>query len=217
MSTYLNGKIYKLHSYDNELIYIGSTIQALSQRYAGHKTNFKKNRRVTSKILFENSDNVIITLIKLFPCNCKSELEAEERLYIQNIECVNKAIPTRTAKEYRQDNKEKITEKNRIHRQNNKEQFKVYCQNNKEKLSKQHQIYRQNNKEKTKEYMNIYIQNNKKMISEKQRIYRQNNKKMILEKHQIYYKNNKQNINHYQYWYRNPQLFDKIKPLFYDM
>ena len=146
MSKYSNGKIYKLHSYDNELIYIGSTIQALSQRYAGHKTNFNKNKTTTSKILFQNSDNVIITLIKLFPCNCKSELEAEERLYIQNIECINKCIPTRTKKEYCQDNKEVIAERTRIYQQNNK-----------------------------------------------------------------------QKIRQYEYWRRNPQLFDTIKPLFYDI
>jgi len=157
MSKYSNGKIYKLHSYDNELIYIGSTIQTLSQRYGGHKAFLKQDRNTSSKILFENSDNVIITLIKLFPCNCKSELEAEERKYIQNIECVNKAIPTRTTKEYYQDNRDVIVDKS-----------KEYYQKNKEKQY----IYRQNNKEK---------------------------------------------IKHYDYWRRTPYLFDKIKPLFYDI
>ena len=233
MSKYLNGKIYKLHSYDNELIYIGSTIQALSQRYAGHKINFKKNRDgITSKILFENSENVIITLIKLFPCNCKSELEAEERLYIQNCECVNKIIPTRTIKEYNQDNKEIITkrkqiyyqqnkevisEKNKIYRQNNKdgvaEKQQIYYQQNKEKLLEKHQIYYQQNKEVIAEKQQIYQQNNKEVLADRKRIYQQNNK----ERMRIYQQNNKENIKHYDYWRHHKDLFDTIKPLFYDI
>ena len=121
MSKYLNGKIYKLHSYENELVYIGSTIQSLSQRYAGHKINFKKNQTTTSKILFQNSENVIITLIKLFPCNCKGELEAEERKYIENLDCVNKCIPTRTLKEYYQNNKEMLKNQRKEYYQKNVE------------------------------------------------------------------------------------------------
>ncbi len=38
----------------------------------------------------------------------KWELHNRERYYIENFECVNKNIPTRTRKEYDQDNKEKI-------------------------------------------------------------------------------------------------------------
>ena len=38
--------------------------------------------------------------MKSFPCNTKLELEKRERYYIENFECVNKSIPTRTKKEY---------------------------------------------------------------------------------------------------------------------
>jgi len=191
MSKYLNGKIYKLHSYDNELIYIGSTIQTLSQRYGGHKAFLKRDRNTSSKILFQQSENVIITLIKLFPCNCKSELEAEERKYIENFDCVNKRIPTRTDKEYSQDNKEKISE-----------QQQLYYQKNKDVVLNKHQIYKQQNKAYISEQAKIYYQKNKEIMTEKRRIYKQKNK---------------ENTNHCQYWRRKPQLFDKIKPLFYDI
>jgi len=202
MSKYSNGKIYKLHSYDNELIYIGSTVQTLSQRYGGHKANFKKNQNTTSKILFQQSENVIITLIKLFPCNCRGELEAEERKYIQNIECVNKNIPNRTQKEWYHDNQELMKE----YRQNNRDKQQIY-----------QQVYRQSNKLILSEQQKEYYRNNKKMLSDKKKRYYQHNKKMLSDQKKRYYQHNKENVKHSYYWRCNPQLFDKIKPLFYDI
>jgi hypothetical protein len=37
----------------------------------------------TSKKLFELGGNISIELIKIFPCNCKKELEKEEGKYIK--------------------------------------------------------------------------------------------------------------------------------------
>lgn len=87
MSRYSRGKIYKLHSFENDLIYIGSTIQPLYKRLSGHKC---KNNICSSKILFEESNKVMITLIKNYPCSDRSELEREERKYIYKMDCVNK-------------------------------------------------------------------------------------------------------------------------------
>jgi len=173
MVDYSKSFIYKLSSYDNDLIYIGSTTQILCKRLYQHKT---KSNKCTSKILFEKSDNVFITLLEEVTAANKQELQAIERKYIENFDCVNKAIPTRTQKEYQTDNKEMIAEKKRI-----------------------------------------YQQNNKKMISEKQQIYYQQNKEMVAERKRIYQQNNKEKKRQYEYWRRKPQLFDTIKPLFYDI
>jgi hypothetical protein len=56
--------------------------------------------------LFELGGNISIELIKLFPCNCKKELEKEEGKYIKKYKniCVNKFIAGRTVKEYYKDN-----------------------------------------------------------------------------------------------------------------
>ena len=183
MVDYSKSFIYKLSSYDNDLIYIGSTTQILCKRLYQHKTKMN----CTSKILFENSNNVFITLLEEVTATNKQELHAIERRYIENFDCVNKKIPLRTPKEYRQDNRELITEKSRIYRQNNKEMV----------LEKK-RIYNQNNKGKQQ----IYYQQNKKMISEKKRIYNQQNK---------------ENQKNYRYWKYHKELFDTIKPIFYDM
>jgi hypothetical protein len=99
MPNYQNGKIYRIHSYQTDLVYYGSTTEKLSRRLSGHKSNIKSGSSVSSKRIFEY-DDVMITLIELFPCNSKSELESRERFYIENNQCVNKQIPTRTIKEW---------------------------------------------------------------------------------------------------------------------
>ena len=112
-----NGKIYKLICSETGNIYIGSTIVPLTRRLAKHKT---KSNNCMSKTFI----NPIIVLIKDFPCNNKEELEAEEVIFIKEVNCVNKVIPGRTSKQwnkdtanerkqYRLDNADKIRERKR--------------------------------------------------------------------------------------------------------
>ena len=130
---YIKSKIYKLHCIlendDEPFIYYGSTIEHyLSTRLSKHKYNYKCYLNdnfdfITSFKLFEKYgiNNVIITLVELFPCNSKDELYSRERYYIESNNCVNKIIPTRTNKEYKEhfndiyeDYNKKYYEKNKI-------------------------------------------------------------------------------------------------------
>ena len=131
---YQNGKIYKLVG--GGLTYYGSTCSTLTRRLCGHKTNFKQGKNTTSKLLFETGDEVKIFLVEKFPCSDKIELNARERWYIENNECVNKRIPTRTDKEYKEANKEKIKEYNKEYIEANKNKIKEYYEANKDKISK---------------------------------------------------------------------------------
>ena len=83
MPDYSNGKIYKIHSYQTDLVYYGSTTDTLCRRFSGHKTSMKMGNNTSSKQILEYND-AIITLIELFPCNSRSELESRERFYIEN-------------------------------------------------------------------------------------------------------------------------------------
>ncbi len=141
MPDYQLGKIYKIINEDlPDLIYFGSTTQKrLSTRMAGHRCEANTRYPSRSKILFESGTPKII-LVEKFPCNDKMELLKRERYYIENNECINKCIPGRIPKEYREDKKEKI-----------KEQKKKYYENNKEKLLERKKVYDQENKEKNKE------------------------------------------------------------------
>ena len=130
MVNYQNGKIYKLVSFQTDKIYIGSTCEKLTVRKAKHKSDYKrfldgKRCSITSFEILKY-DDVDIILLEKCPCENKEELHRKERFYIENTNnCVNKYIPTRTDKEYYEDNREKIKE---------------YREQNKEKIQQQKKI-----------------------------------------------------------------------------
>jgi len=140
MPNYQNGKIYKLWSPQGleDEIYYGSTTLGLSKRKTQHKTS---SRKCSSSILFEKYDDVRIELIECFPCDNKEELNKKEGEYIRNNKCLNKVIPDRTNKEYREQNKERIKEQKKEYlqknREHNKEKCKKYYQKNKEEITEQ--------------------------------------------------------------------------------
>jgi hypothetical protein len=142
---YQRGKIYKIISPHTDKIYIGSTCeQYLSQRLGGHKGNYKRfleEKKVsytTSFKLLELGD-VEIILIESYPCNSKDELHSRERYYIDLNKdiIVNKFIPTRKIKEYRE---------------NSKEIRKQYLEKNKDKIREQVKQYIENHKDEIREH-----------------------------------------------------------------
>jgi hypothetical protein len=107
------------------LTYYGSTIQELSNRLAKHKYDAKKNNKYTSSELFQKGE-VKIILVEDCPCNEKIDLLKRERFYIENNECVNKLIPTRTQKEWKQTNIEKVKIKSKELYEKNKQKISDY-------------------------------------------------------------------------------------------
>ena len=152
---YENGKIYKLVG--GGFTYYGSTCSTLRQRLCGHKKSFKQNKNISSKLLFETGDEVKIFLVEKFPCVDKMELNARERWYIENNECVNRIIPTRTKKEYREAHKEQLKEKN-----------KEYYEANKEHKKEKNKEYREAHKEQLKEKDKERYKANKDKVLKKQ-------------------------------------------------
>ena len=136
------GYIYSLTCSNPNLIYYGSTTKSLNDRLRQHKASSNK---CESKILFEWGD-VKINMIEEIEYEDKKDLIDREAYYIRNLKCVNKRIPNRTTKEYRENNKDKIKEKKKQYRENNKDKIKEI---NKE--------YYEDNKEKIKEYSKIKI------------------------------------------------------------
>ena len=156
MVNYAYGKIYKITSESSGLVYFGSTaLYYLSKRLATHIQDYKRyldgKRGYTTSFKLLERDDYKIQLIKNFPCANKTQLETEEAKYIKENECVNKYIPGRTDKEYREDNIEKIKEKD-----------KKYYENNKEKINENRKEYYEINKDKFKQYN----ENNKSKINE---------------------------------------------------
>ena len=181
MPDYTKGKIYCLRSHQTDDVYVGSTVESLSNRKAKHKNAYKrflngKSNYVTSFEIIKY-DDCYIELIEDCPCENKEQLSKKEGEYIRNMDCINKYVAGRTVKEYREDNKEKIKEKAKEYRENNKEKIKEYYEDNKEKIKEKAKEYRENNKEKIRESKKKYRENNKEKIKE----YRENNKEKIQE------------------------------------
>jgi ribosome-interacting GTPase 1 len=114
---------------------------------SAHRSNYKKIQhglpcKYTSSQIFNEYgvDNCEIVLIENFPCDSKEELHKRERYWIETMECVNKVIPTRTSKEYREINTEKKAE-----------YLKEWYETNKEKIKEHNREYYEENKEKIKE------------------------------------------------------------------
>ena len=147
-------KIYKIVDNTNGNVYIGKTKQKyLCKRISGHRTDYKREKLCSSREIIKNGD-YRVELIE------ETEDETRERYWIENTDCINKQIPNRTRKEYRkeyyEDNKDIIIEKNKEYYQNNKdiiiEKKKEYRENNKDIIIEKKRKYRENNKDKIKEY-----------------------------------------------------------------
>ena len=138
----MKGYIYKIYDNTNGNVYYGSTTQTLSKRIAGHRAMYNKylngaTNYTTSYSILSNGD-YSYCVVEEIECENKWILRNKERFYIENNECVNKQIPTRTDKEY----SEKYYEDNKTHI---KECSKKYYEDNKEHIRNNF------NKEKAKE------------------------------------------------------------------
>ncbi len=141
MVNYNNGKIYAIRSYNYDKYYIGSTCNTLTKRFSNHKSKYiqylnNNNHHVSSFDILEHGD-CYIELIENYECKDKNELLRREgeliRLHKKDI--VNNVIPKRTIKQWRQDNKNVISQKAAIYYKNNKiniiQKSTIYYKNNK--------------------------------------------------------------------------------------
>ena len=144
---YQNSKIYKITDHGYTECYIGSTFDALSNRFAKHRQGYNgykngKKKYCTAYSLFEKYgiDGLKIELMEEFPCQNREQLRKQEGFHIQNNTCVNKLVAGRSLQEsskaYYEKNKETTIEK--MHR---------YSQNHKEKIAEQKKQYYAEHKE----------------------------------------------------------------------
>jgi len=153
MVNYNNGKIYKIINENNEIIYIGSTVQTLYKRWSKHNHKSPINK---------------IILIENYSCNSQEELCKREQEVIDKHSDLLNQIRAYTSeedlkqyhKEYREKNKEQNKQYRKeyieINKEKIKEKNKEYYENNKDKINERHKKYRENNKDKFKEQNRQY-------------------------------------------------------------
>ena len=191
---YKNGRIYKIVDNGYNKMYIGSTVQSLSNRMSEHRKRFNKYRNgqdtnyTSSFVIFEEygMDNCKIELIEVFPCGSKEELHKQEGFHIKSNDCVNKLVNGRTRHDWYKDNKDAIQDKQRQYAMNHKEQIKEYkkkyfeehkdeltrkskerYQANRETVLAQCKDYREKHKDKKRDADKRYQEANKDKIAEK--------------------------------------------------
>ena len=173
MVNYHHGKLYKIiNTENNDIVYIGSTTQALSQRYQMHN---------------HKAPNHKIILIQNYSCNSKEELCMKEQEFIeQNTNLLNQRKAYISEEQKKENDKE--------YREENKEKIKEYRENHKEYIKEYQKEYRENNKDKIKEKAKEYYEENKSELLEKQKEYREENKEHKKQIDKIYRENNKTEI-----------------------
>ncbi len=143
MPDYKKGKIYTIRcTEDPTLIYVGSTIQLLSQRWTDHKkrcnhdTSNAYNLKVYTKIREVGGvAKFYIELYEDYPCENKEQLLKREGEIIRQIGTLNKVIAGRTKQEYNKEyydhHKDYLKECNKKYYDTNKE---TISENRKEKI-----------------------------------------------------------------------------------
>ena len=86
MNKYQNGKIYKIINDVDDMVYIGSTILELYERWGRHLSNINKTRKIGNHILKIGFEHFKIVLVCAFPCNTLRELLWKEMEEINKIE-----------------------------------------------------------------------------------------------------------------------------------
>jgi hypothetical protein len=152
----IHGRIYKIYCNETGECYYGSTEETLSRRLAEHRKGFKEwkdgKRRLTTSFRIIERGNFTISLMEESDFENKYYMKTRERHYIENFECVNKNVPNRTQKEWREANPEHIKE---------------YRQSNREKILGQNKNKYQANKEQIKEKSKESYYANKEKILER--------------------------------------------------
>lgn len=154
---YTHAKIYRLCSDIDDEIYIGSTCNKLSSRLVQHKrqATLTPNRTVYDHINRIGWETVKCILIEEVDCNNREQLLQRERYYIEMMKPgLNRRIPIRidderkelkkqSDKDYREANREKISECQKQYREANRETKAEY-----------NKLYREDNRESIQEFQN---------------------------------------------------------------
>ena len=143
MPNYLLGKTYKIVNDIDDMVYVGSTTRPLCERWKEHKSRYNKGFKWKLYELFRKHgfEHFQIVLIRNTPCNSKEELKKEERKDLEFYDkhlWLNQTTPSKTYKEWVNENKEKIKikkkEYDKLHENKRALKSKEYHALNKERI-----------------------------------------------------------------------------------
>ena len=136
---YSRGKIYLIRNTVNELLYVGSTCQTVSQRMTQHRSDAKKIKKqnyLIYKAMRElGADKFYIEWHSDFPCERGEQLTKREGEVMRELGTLkngyNKIQAGRSAAEWYKDNAESVKEKVAVYKKNNAAAIKAKRAENK--------------------------------------------------------------------------------------
>jgi len=132
MPDYSKGKIYKILNTNDDEVYVGSTVNALSRRMAHHRHEviLNSNQVIHQHMKKHGVATFYIELIEAYPCLSVEELRAREGEWIRQVGTLNKRVAGRSKSEYYEQNREKHAQRckdyNAKHRGEIYEYNKIY-------------------------------------------------------------------------------------------
>ncbi len=222
---YQQTKIYRIRNNDTGKEYIGhTTYEYLSQRLRQHRAKYtswlsgKEVHQSSFDVLDKDPNKYEIILIEHFPCQDVYEARRRERYWIEQRECVNTTIPSRTKQEIDREWREKNvitiqcecggsyqthTGKKERHEASKKHQYWVeHGVPDTRTTEEKKLIYRESNKQKTKEYFKKYVEEHAEELKEKRQKYYEEHREEIIERASVWYENNKERKAEYDRNYR---------------
>lgn len=183
MPDYSKGRIYTIRCRSNDkLIYVGSTTQSLSVRFAGHK----KDKKITLYRYINNPENNTtwvdwyIELYENCPCNSKEELTKRENEVIRDIATINKQGYYIDRKDYHIQNRDAILARRKEWGETRRDELntkqKEYYKIHRDEISAQKKEYREQNKDKISAKDKDYKDKNKDKILAQAKEYRERKK-----------------------------------------
>ena len=148
-------------------------------RYDSFKPN-KQKTKIYKEMTDKGRNNYYIELIEDYPCENTYQLRKREGELIRELKpSLNINIPSRTNKEYRQEEAQKVKAAKAIsdakYREKNYETIKQkkheYNQKNREQIKIKKKAYREANAEQLKQKKKEYIERNAEQIKQKKREY----------------------------------------------
>ena len=127
---YSKACIYKIACKDPNItdVYVGSTTNLSKRRYLHNSVcnncDSKDYNLIVYKFIREhgNFDNWEVVKLEDYPCESYEELTRRERHWFEQLcATLNKQVPSRTDREYKQDNRNKLQEYDRQYRKKNRE------------------------------------------------------------------------------------------------
>jgi len=109
---YKTGKIYKVVNKQKDILYIGSTTHSINTRRNNHVSKYNCGTNMlfyrSLKELNKTIHDCDFELLECCSCSTKLDLLKKERYYIEKLlPKYNQNIPSRTAKEWEKDNRDK--------------------------------------------------------------------------------------------------------------